>query len=298
MKRWGTLALVLILLWAAQAGWAGPEEATAARAVPAATFSQFGCTGFISGKRLAGDIQVFNGADNNLYEPLHQFVLGDFVYLRRKDHQSFRVGEAYSLVRPETGGLLDPTWLPGKIENQILPPSSWYKLQRFDIKKLGWPYDNTGLVRVEKVAPQGAVARIIFTCNGVNAQDIAVPYVPQPIPQYVPSLRRARFALPNGKLQGTIVADSIGSTYLARGDVAFLNIGANQNVRPGQAYRIYAISRNNIVMGLEGIIPRMPSEPRETIGEMIILHVQEKSSVGIIVQSWREISVGDGVELE
>lgn len=298
MKRWGILALGLFLLWIAEPGWAGPGETSAARAVPAATFSQFECTGFISGERLSGDIRIFNGADNNLYEPLHQFVPGDFVYLRRTDQRSFRVGEAYSLVRPETGFLLDPTWLPGKIENQILPPSSWYTLQRYDIKKLGWPYDNTGLVRVVKVTPQGAIARVVFSCNGVNTQDIAIPYVPQPIPQYMPSLHLARFALPNGKLRGTIVADSSGSAYLERGDSAFLNIGMNQSVSPGQTYRIYAVSRDNIVMGLEGLVPHMPQEPRETVGELVILRVEEKSSVGIIVRSWREISVGDGVELE
>ncbi|MGH9327656.1 MAG: hypothetical protein ACRD2B_13380 [Terriglobia bacterium] len=298
MNRWRILALGLVLFWVGRPGWAGPEEATAPRAVPAASFSQFECTGFISAERLSGEVRVFSGADDNLLEPLHQFLPGDFVYLRRTGRKSFRVGEAYSLVRPETGFGLNPRWSPGKLENQILPPSSWYKLQRFDIKKLGWPYNDTGLVRVVKVTPQGAIARVVFSCSGISAQDIAIPYVPQPIPQYMPSLHLARFALPNGKREGIIVADSSGSAYLARGGIAFLNIGVEQNVRPGQVYRIYAISRQNIVMGVEGLIPRRPPQPRETVGELVILRVQQKSSVGIIVRSRREIAVGDGVELE
>jgi hypothetical protein len=38
--------------------------------------------------------------------------------------------------------------------------------------------------------------------------------------------------------------------------------------------------------------------PRETVGEIVVLSTQEKSSVAIIVNSIRDISVGYGVELE
>lgn len=295
MNRSIGLALALIFL----AGAARAAESTPAqtRPVPAATFSQFECTGFISSSWLPPDIYVYNGADNDLYEVLHTFTAGDYVYLRRTNRQSFRVGEAYSAVRPENGYLLDYKWRPGKIEKQILPPSSFFRFQRLGIQKLGYPYESAGLVKVVKVTPQGAIAKVVFTCNGIHPEDILVPYDPHPIPEYVPTAHLGRFTLPNGKLTGIIIADSHASPYLAKGSIAFLNIGQKQGVLPGQKFRVYAIFRDNVTKGLEGVIPS-PETPRETVGELVILHVQEKSATGIVVNSSREIAIGDGVELE
>jgi len=294
MNRSAHFALALMISVAATAA-AGPSKSV--KPVPAATFSEFQCTGFISSSYVHGAIRVFNGADNDLYEVLHEFTAGDYVYLRRTDHQPFHVGEAYSIVRPENGFLLNSAWLPGKIENQILPPSSNYPFQRYHIEKLGWAYDNTGLVRVVHVTPEGAIAKVVFTCNGIYPQDIAMPYQPESIPFYVPSAHFSRFATPNSKLQGIIVADSNASDYLSRGSIAFLNIGQKQGVAPGQRYHIYAIFHHNVVMGMEGLLP-MPRTPRETVGELVILHVRQKSSVAIVVNNLRQIDVGDGVEQE
>ncbi|MGH9376705.1 MAG: hypothetical protein ACRD1J_11185 [Terriglobia bacterium] len=295
MSRSIRFVLALIIGVAVNAAAGPPQENV--RPVPAATFSEFHCTGFISSSQMPATIRVFNGADNDFDEALQEFTSKDYIYLRRTDHQVFHVGDAYSIIRSETGFLLNPAWLPGKIQNQILPPASAYPFQRYDIKKLGRPYDNTGLVRVVKLTPQGAIAKVVFTCNGIYPQDIAVPYQPKPIPFFIPNTRLDRFALPNGKLQGIIVADSTASDILARGSIAFLNIGRTQGVAASQRYHIFAISRQVPVKGLEGLFGR-PQSPRETIGELVILHVRQKSSVGVIVNSLRQIAIGDGVELE
>jgi hypothetical protein len=267
------------------------------QSIPAATFSQFECSGFIAAKGVPDSVRVFNGADDDLYEPLHQFATGDYVYLRRSDHQPFIVGQAYSLVRPENGFRLQPVWLPGMIENQILPPGSLYPLQRLKIESLGRPYDRTGIVRVSKVTPQGAIAKVVFTCNGISVADIALPYVPQALPAYNPSIHPSRFALPNGKLSGIIVAGAGAATYLGQGSIGFVNIGKKDGVLPGQRFRIFAIFRDNLPEDLQGAKPRGRT-PRETVGELVILHVRAKSATGIVVHSLRQIAVGDGVELE
>ena len=295
MSRLMRSALVLVL--AVGTCWAGPPETSQPQPIPAATFSQFECTGFISGERQPGTIRLYNGADNDLFEALHSFTQGDLVYLRSTGSETFRVGEALSVIRPETGFLLDYHWLPGMIQNQILPPASRYKQQRIKIKSLGHPYGNTGLVRVVKVTPQGAIAKVVFACTAINPQDIAVPYIPQAIPDYVPRAHINRFVPPDGKLQGTIVAASAASAYLAKGGIAFLNVGQNQGVKPGQHFRILAAFRDKVTMGLDVLTPA-PKTPRETVGELVILHVQGKAAEGIVVNSLREIAVGDGVELE
>jgi hypothetical protein len=275
----------------------GQSDSPKGRPVPAATFSQFECSGFIAASQVPAAVQVYNGADNDLYEPLQDFATGDYVYLHRKDGRRFAVGESYSLARPENGFYLKQAWVSGMLENQILPPSSRYTHQRLKIESLGRPYNSTGIVRVIKVTPEGAIARVVFTCNGIDIGDIGLPYVAQPIPEYIPSVHLSRFALPNGKLAGILVAAAQAVPYLGEGSIGFLNIGKKDGVVPGQRFRIFAIFRHNLPDDLQGIKPRAET-PRETVGEFVVLRVQEKSATGIVVNSLREVAVGDGVELE
>lgn len=291
------IRVMLISIFAAVVCGAGQTNAKPRRPVPAATFTQFQCTDFISEKKLPDTVQLTNGADNDIYEGLHTFTPGDLVYLHSATGHPFRDGEAFALVRPENGFFLSAKWLPAMIQNQVLPPSSLYPHQRLQIERLGHPYDNTGLIRVMKVSPDGAIARVVFACTAINPQDIAVPYVPQPIPDYLPGDHYQEFETSNGKLTGIIVAASAASPFLYKGSIAFLNIGRDQGVQPGQRYRIFGISRYNVSKGLD-MLTHAPKTPQETLGELVILHVQGKAAEGIVIDNLREIAVGDGVQLE
>lgn len=295
------LCFVCFFLLGAAALCAGQAEtgpdASPPKAVPAATFSDFQCTGFIAQSPEPEAVDLYNGADDDLFEALHTFTPGDLVYLRASGGQPFHMGEAFSLIRPDHSALLNYRWLPSGLENQIQPFAPNYKHQMLSIRDLGFPYDNTGLVRVVRLTPQGAIAKVEFACSAVNAGDFAIPYVPQPIPEYNPDQTFDPYAPPNGKLQGLIVGANAADTFLARGSIAFLNIGQSQGVQPGQRYRIYVIFRHNVKMGLEDHKQALDT-PRETVGELVVLHVQGKASEGIVIDSRREISVGDGVELE
>jgi hypothetical protein len=62
---------------------------------------------------------------------------------------------------------------------------------------------------------------------------------------------------------------------------------------PGQRFRIYKVLPAHATGALTS-----ESTPPETIGEAVILSVQSKSSVAMVVASYREISAGDYVEAE
>lgn len=278
----------------------GPSPESSAKmstAIPAATRSQGDCSGFITSDHVPNTIYVVDGADNDLYEPLREFTPGDFVYLRNRHHESFTVGTEYSLVRPEIGFGLRISWTPGQLERQIQPPGSWYSGQRWNIRSLGQPYGDVGQLKVVAVTPYGAVAQVTFACGPINPGDIAVPYHAREIPEYTPPTHFDRFARRNGKMEGAIVAANNAAAFLAKGSIAYLNLGERDGARAGQHYRIFAIFRDHLIEGWEGIL-RFPETPRESVGELVILSTQKKSSVGIVVASTREISVGDGVELE
>jgi hypothetical protein len=164
----------------------------------------------------------------------------------------------------------------------------WYQL-----RAMGSPYEDVGRVKVMSVTPQGAIAQITFACTELAPGDFAMPYQQRIAPQYTPGTSLDRFALPNGKLWGIIAAGVGNTAYLGVGSMAYINLGQVNGVTPGQRFRVFPFFSDVTTAWLT-----FPQTPRETIGEMVILSVQEKSAVGMIVQSWREISLRDGVELE
>jgi len=121
-----------------------------------------------------------------------------------------------------------------------------------------------------------------------------LPYEARPIPQYTPTAHLDRFALPNGKLVGAITAGRDNTGTLGVGRIAYVNLGQEDGVRPGQRFRVFHIFREHTGAGFWA----HPETPRETLGELVILSTQARSSVAMVISSLREITLGDGIELE
>lgn len=271
------LSGVLLLLAAIQ-GFAQEPEAAAPASVPAATPSEMNCSGFISGTRVAKDLYVFDGADNDFRAERRVFSEGDYVYLRSRGGAAPSVGSEFSIVRSA----------------YEVMRIHWYFMQGLLLDAMGSAYEDVGRVKVVTVTPQGAIAQVTLACSGVSPGDLAIPYQPRTAPQYTPRAALERFAPSNNKLWG-IIAAGVGNTpYLGVGSMAYINLGQEHGVSPGQRFRIFPFFHdvNN------AMLRRLPEAPRETIGEMVILSVQKWSSVGMVVQSRREIAIRDGVELE
>ena len=253
------------------------QQRPPASPVPAATPSQADCTGFITESNVPAHIVVRGGANSDLESSLRQFTFGESLYLHSRGHARFSVGEQFSIVR----------------RAKELFRTTRYSGEHWSIHSLGKPYEDAGRVVVTRVTPEGAVAEVNFACGAIYPGDIAVPFQPRTIPEYVPA-KLDRFALPNGKMQGAIVAARNNFASLANGDIVYLDFGEKKGARVGQLYRVY------YTLPCPGpwavIVP--PPIPRETVAEIVVLSTQEKSAVGIIVNSLRDISVGYGVELE
>lgn len=292
MALTGTVVMLLAVIGQA----ADTTTTNRASVTPAVSAMRVRCSGFISDP-IPSNIEVFNGSDNDLFEVFQQFTPGHYVYLRSSHGEGMKVGDQYDLIRRDTAPRGQVAWMPDHLQDQIQPPQSWYFMQRFKIRSLGQPYLNTGTVQVIHVAPQGGVAKVVNVCGTINIGDIAVPYQPVSVPAYTPNPNFRRFDEAHGKLDGDIVAANNAVNYLSLGDICYLDIGQNKSVQTGQVYRAYAKFRDHMVQGWEGIL-RRPETPREYLGEVLILSVQQKSSVGLVVRLAREIAVGDGVELE
>jgi hypothetical protein len=245
--------------------------------VPAASRADIDCSGFIASSNLPENMYLLDGADNDFHMPLKQYSTGDRVFLRYGRETNVAEGAEYALVR----------------SGRQIFETSWYRGEHASLRSLGKAYQDAGRVKVIRVAPEGAVAEVTFACGAIYPGDIAVPYQPRPIPEYTPTKDFDRFALPNGKMLGAISASRNNVGILGNGSIAYINLGESDGVKAGQRFRIFRIKRERI----EGLYA-IPAMPRESVGEMVILSTQEKSSVGIIVMCLREVFLGDGIELE
>jgi len=253
------------------------QQTPVASPLPAATQSQADCTGFIRASDVPANITVLSGEDNDLESSIRQYAVGDSLYLHSRGDARFSVGQQFSLIRPA----------------KELFRTTRYSGEHRALRKLGKPYEDTGRVQVTHVTPQGAVAEVRFACGPIIPGDIAVPYQPRMVPDYVPR-ELDRFALANGKMQGAIVAARDNFASLASGAIVYLDLGERNGVKAGQLYRVYYRPPRP---GLWTITAHPPM-PRETVAEIVVLSAQEKSTVGIIVNSRRDVYIGYGVELE
>ena len=244
----------------------------------AATPSEMGCLGFIATTPVPNDLYVFDGADNDLHNPHHNFVTGDFVYLRSRTGANYAVGNEYSLVRSA---------------KELMRVQS-YSGQGSSLRSLGKPYEDVGRVRVTAVTPHGAIAQVVSACGPVVAGDLAIPRAARTSPQYAPSAGTDRFASPNNKRVGAITSGGENSAYLGVGSMAYINLGTCDGAAPGQKYRIFHTIRERKDTGFTVA----PEPPRQITGELVTLDCQVKSCVAKVIKSSREISVGDGIELE
>ena len=193
------------------------QQTPPASPIPAATQSQVDCTGFITTTNVPTDIIVLDGANNDLESALRQFAPRESIYLYHRRKANFSIGDEYSLVRPA----------------KELFRTTRYGGEHWSIHALGNPYEYVGRVQVTHVTPEGAVAEVNFACGPIYPGDLAVPYQPRPIPDYVPA-ELDRFVLPNSRIQGTIMAARNNFASLAKGDIVYLNFGGNQGAQVGQ----------------------------------------------------------------
>ncbi len=276
MKRLTTI-LAGVFFLSVGAALAQQAQTPPPQSLPAASQSEADCSGFISGKRIPPDLFILDGADNDFHSPMRVFSPGDDVFLHSTTGANAAVGTEYAIVRPAKQLFEIPA----------------YDAQHWSIRTLGVPYEDVGRIKVTHVTARGPVAQVTASCSGMFRGDIAVPYQPRTIPEYTPTAEFDPFAEPNGKIMGAITAAKDNAAVIAQRSIVYLNLGQEDGVQVGQRFRVFRLVRDR----MEGIYI-YPDTPRESTGELIILSTQERSSVGIIVRSLREIFVGDGVQLE
>jgi hypothetical protein len=288
--RIAVLSLSVFLSGAVSSAQNAPQ---AAPAVPQVDFSTVNCSGFISQQRVPEELWIVSGEQSN-YKVT--FANNDLVYINRGQDKGVRVGDRFSVVRPDW----DSTDVP------------WFKWQTKLLKAMGQLYRDAGQIQVVNVQPKVSVAQVIFSCGYMQRGDILLPYEERPTPPLKDPAAFDHYAPPTGKPVAMVVAGKDYGQVFGKLSAVYVNLGANQGVRVGDYFRIfrYQGSMAEMVPQNKGYQYSMygfgsaharyewNDLPREVIGEGVVINVNRNSSTMVITVSSIEVYAGDYVEIE
>ena len=265
----------------------------AAPPIPQIDYSTVNCSGFVTDQKVPDEIRLVSGEQSN-YKIT--FASGDYVHINRGQDKGVRVGDRFSVVRPDK----DPTDVP------------WFKWQAKLLRAMGTLYLDAGQVRVVNVQPKVSVAQVIFACGYMQRGDILQPYQDRPVPPFKDPAAFDHFAPVSGKPVAEVVAGKEYGQVYGKLSTVYINLGSNQGVKVGDYFRIfrYQGSRAETVPQNKGYQYSMygfgsaPTRyewndlPREVLGEGIVIGVSRNSSTVVITFNSIEVFAGDYVEIE
>jgi len=275
-----------------------------AERIEAPTYSDLYCAGFVS-KNLLPDVNfVAGGLDT---PNTTKYGDGELVYLTGKGYE---LGKRYSIVRE----LRDPN----RYET--------YPGQTAMLKTMGQPYAELGTIRVVDTRSRGAIAKIEFSCMPIIPGDVVTPFVERASIPYHRPMHFDRFLPASGKPTGRIVLAKDFDTELGTGMKVYLNLGANQGIKPGDYFRaarsyeadlhdpVDSLSfkastaddtqakppsiEKNMLTATKGPSIHVADLPRRAVGEIVVLSTTPTTSTGMIVFAMEDVHIGDVVELD
>jgi len=141
-------------------------------------------------------------------------------------------------------------------------------------KKLGKQVYPTGLLEIESITPEFAVAKVLASYHVIRVNDRIMPF----------EKRDEKICLQEGVpgISASIVRSEENRVMICDDIVAFINKGRLQGVMPGQIYDIYDLGDN----GGPGLIAE------NVIGRAVVLISRSKTATALITLSKREIESG------
>lgn len=172
----------------------------------------------------------------------------------------------------------------------IVRPAGTIKDSGDDEKVIGHKYHVLGTVRItEKSDKYYQSAEIIQSWREIQRGDLLIPYERQL--KYVRPLKAEK------DMVAKIVDQLDPRSNLGEFHYVFINKGAEQGVRTGNRFFVY--QRQEGLTFNDGAVANEPDAkiPWLRIGQVILLDVRENYSTGLIIDSSREIFIGDRLEM-
>jgi len=251
------------------------------------------CSGFVSDEKVPSEVRLMSGEES---ADKIVFTSGDYVYINRGSAQGVRVGDRFSIVRPEK----DP--------NEV----RWFKWQEKLLKAMGTQYIDAGQVEITTVHPNVSIGLIKFSCDYMQRGDIALPMTERPSAPFKPAEKFDKFAPVSGKSVGMLVSGLGFTQAYGKNSTIYVNLGTNQGVKLGDYLRVFryqgstsATSQNfpdyqysMYGFGSTPVKYKWNDMPREVVGEGIVMNVTRNACAIFVTYSKIDMYAGDYVEIE
>jgi hypothetical protein len=255
------------------------------------TPGEMACLGFIRQAAVPMNIYISGTEEDEVNNYSHT---GQLVYLNGPGVASLKVGDLYSVVRPE-GTIRDPA----------------------TGATVGIYHKELGTVRIEATRPDSATASVASTCNVILKGDLLVPVVSKPAVTFSGKLSDGLTPYPDKGLVSDIVLGKNGIKEMAAGDICYIDLGTHDGVKLGDRFTIYRpqppfeprhLELDGSMAGysyesyrsyeyrraLVNALHRRIVPPR-VLGDLVVVDVQETTAVAKIINSLAEIHAGDVV---
>jgi hypothetical protein len=190
-------------------------------------------------------------------------VFGDMIYINKGTTDEVREGDVYVAFRPR--------------QEVFHPVTS---------ELIGTQIDILGHLRVRNLEPHTAVAEVVKSYNYIQLGDPIMPMTELSVPLAKPEAGNSKtYGLQVGnQLIGHILHERIGRPGVSFGDIVYVDVGAAQGVQPADNFIIYREVK-------EGF-------PRQAIGRLSVLSVQEQTSTALVTESIKMIDIGEKIVLK
>ena len=298
MKKTALLLVLFSVVALAQEQVApSPAQATnVAERVPAPTYSDLYCSGFVTRQQFTKTNFIAGGRDT---PDASMFGQGDMVYLNGTGYQP---DQLLAVVRE----LKDPN------QYEMFPGA------RKAIDETGQPYAEMGRVRVLQVKSGSALGKLEFSCQPISAGDLLIPFEERQPVAYRPG-KPSHDQFPTGgggNVTARIILAKDFDMFIGAGTKVYVNAGSEKGVKAGQYFRaVRGLDPKDMdpAQAMSYAAPRavdtqkepptltklnVNNLPRRVLGEMIVLSVTPTASTAMITYAFEDMKVGDKVELE
>lgn len=262
------------------------------------SISDIYCSGFVTKQHISNANHVLAGLNTPHETRFAGNASGNaYVYL---EGPGYVVGNQYAVVRR----VKDP--------DQYESLNGIHKL----LKEAGEEYSDIGRVVVTYIDKEVAVARVEFSCDAMTPGDILMPFHEKEMVKYRKGhVEFARFA-PYGGLTGRIVDGKDFDQNMGAGQKAYVNIGSNKGIHPGDYLRVERNYDPSLMLDVDKLSLRAPyysdesqnnvkltdrdykKLPYRGVAEMIVLSVTPDTATCMITMSLEDVLIGDVVEVE
>jgi hypothetical protein len=189
-------------------------------------------------------------------------IYGDTIYINRGLSHDLYEGDVFLAFRP--------------IKEVYHPITS---------ELIGTQIDILGRLRVKNLEPEISAADIVKSYSYMQVGDPIMPVSELSLPLAKPFLGDSRtYGIKVGnQLIAHIISERSGRHGISEGDSVFIDVGAAQGIQPADSFIIY----REIGKGY----------PRQAIGRIVILSVQQQNALALVKESVKTIEIGEKVVL-